>query len=1464
MNSIKKFTAALAALAVSMTSVFTFSVAVAATTFTDASSISDWAADSVAALADSGVLSGRPDGSFDPQGQLNRAEVAKVAVEAAGLTEDTTGAPHFNDVASSDWYYNYVETLYNNGVVGGINGGALDANGMATYNPAGTLNRAEGSKILVDAFDLETSYSGTPPNFPDVASSAWYFDYVETAYAHGIINGYSDGNFGPGDAITREQVAVIAKAGVDEVADASKRRTDYTAGAASAVEVTTPDTPTTPTIPASDGTLTVAISASSPAAADVPGTANAFVAAWDLTATGEDVVVTGLVIKHGGIGARAQVTAQVLKDADGNRISKSKGTPNSDDETTFTLLSGGLTVAAGTTETIKLIVTTGTSGKHDFSLVAAEVITSNAKSIAGTFPITSETMSFSTTTAGVLTIANDGTPANVKVGEQDATIAKLKLQNGNVEDIELTAITLKETGTASEGSAINNIKLMQGTTEVATGTLNDKYISFQLDTPYLIAKNKTEKFTVTANIIGEAAKTLIIDLDNTIDIESTGLTYGFGASVADSFTAASLTIDAGDISIVKLDPDDKIRRNKTDVVLATVEIAVNSGSNVEMKAFNATVASTGGYNVNDMLENVELYDVATGTVYDLTGLSAATSNTLYDRDLDIAFSQGEVRTFELRADTRSVKADGTTTTDFTGLTLTVSISGIGDSTNTDGIDFQETTDDTAVTDVTPSSLVFNTIDGSASSATLTVIKQSTTENAVIGSTGVEGLIFEIEAGTSSDVTLDEVSVKGIVNDVASVTTTVTVAETTAAVQGTITIDTDVVLTADAYGTGGNSLAIIVTAEDSATGADDEGVTITKSGSVITAAIHNETTGGAVVDVTRAGLVACLNTGTTATLSDASYTTGANTDGTIVCTVTNDVTGDITASGTSTTKAIAVTSTSLAGGLDEISTITLSAELAAGDTTTITVDSLAADPETYATSHAATMTAWAVQIAANATIASAVAAGNVITVTGAAANGLFTLTSGAVTSTANDGTDTVANNTRVNKMTLYYGTTALDATSGSSLTSAGVATFNGFEHTITKNTSDRFSVEVDYVSDTNQTNDTLNLEITAVSLEDDDSDDLTNVTISGSSVTAATIGTGVARSDRTVTIVGVGTIATTVKTNEVPLNTTQNVLGNTTSDVVAAFQLSATNESVIINDLRINETSGSTLDGNVAEIILLEADKTTEIARKPVAGAEAVTFTAVDYEVAEGSENLYVKVVAAKIGQGEAGAAASALTFTIDITKAKGGESSATVALPAVSGASNAFNVYPVNIGIPAVAESMEGKVLSDGAATTVAKITLAADDTANTLAASNTVLTTEAEVVRVRISTLTNLTVTEQDITLQRVNPLDGTNNVVVAVKVGSSGGTDESIALNDYVEFTLTGAGFGNNEELKQTATYEIILAAPVATAANKAYFEVSMLPNTGVNAPVEFGSDESGAEGYLVNLTDTIKLGQLVYAGL
>jgi hypothetical protein len=46
------------------------------TAFTDQDSISAWAADSVAFIQAAGIISGRPDGSFDPQATATRAEVA--------------------------------------------------------------------------------------------------------------------------------------------------------------------------------------------------------------------------------------------------------------------------------------------------------------------------------------------------------------------------------------------------------------------------------------------------------------------------------------------------------------------------------------------------------------------------------------------------------------------------------------------------------------------------------------------------------------------------------------------------------------------------------------------------------------------------------------------------------------------------------------------------------------------------------------------------------------------------------------------------------------------------------------------------------------------------------------------------------------------------------------------------------------------------------------------------------------------------------------------------------------------------------------------------------------------------------------------------------------------------------------------------------------------------------------------
>lgn len=756
MSTFKKFTAALSALSIVMTTL-TVSVAVAATAFTDASNISSWAVDAVNSLVADGVLFGNPDGSFRPKGDLNRAEMAQIAMKAGELTEDTTGAPHFNDVSAASWYYASVETLYNNGVVGGINNGALDANGMATYKPAGTVNRAEAAKILTEALDLETAYAGTPPTFPDVSEGAWYYDFVETAYAHGILDGYANGKFGPADPVNREQVAKIAQQARVEggLADGtSKRRATYVAGSASGYEQ-----PIGP-ITQGNGVLSVTLSPNTRASATIPTEANVNVAAWDLTASSaDDVKISQIIVSRTGVGNRNEITSLVLKDGEGNRISKAKGGVTSEDNTTFTMLGGGLTIAAGTSKTIVLVVAIDGTGEHRFGIKAETDVKSNAKSISGNFPIYGNTMKVGNAAAGKLTIQEDGNPASVKIGDIGATVAKFKLLNNNVEDIMLNAIILKEIGDADDQQAIENLKLVYAGETIATGVSEDKYVAFKLNTPFKIKKSDTEKFKVTGDIIGEANKKLRYIVEEEVDIDGNGLTYGFGIGVDNTGynTGVEVLIQAGAVTITKTEPIDKIRKDKKDVVLATLKVTVDAGKDLEFDAFNAEINTT-GENVEDILENVEVYDVKNGSIYELAlgacAPAAPTCRLANERDLGIILQNGKSYEFQVRADTKNDPLHP-----IAGTTVQVSFANIGDGNINDGLEFKETADDVRVNDVVPSAITFKKIDGKDSNVAFNKIALSAAYNAVIGTADVPMLEFELsEDDGISDLLVTELTV----------------------------------------------------------------------------------------------------------------------------------------------------------------------------------------------------------------------------------------------------------------------------------------------------------------------------------------------------------------------------------------------------------------------------------------------------------------------------------------------------------------------------------------------------------------------------------------------------------------------------------------------------------------------------------------------------------------------------------
>ena len=175
-----------------------FAIGVAqAQTFPDVQP-SDWFYSYVEDLVALGVVNGSMP-EYRPADNVNRAEMAKLVVEAFDLPLEDPSEATFKDVAKSEWYYTYVETAAAHGVVGGYK----DTEGTLTgyYGPGDDVTREQAAKMIVLGAPLTTN-TNCGPTFPDVPMSAWSYEYVETLYVNSVIDGYPDGTFGPTSAIT--------------------------------------------------------------------------------------------------------------------------------------------------------------------------------------------------------------------------------------------------------------------------------------------------------------------------------------------------------------------------------------------------------------------------------------------------------------------------------------------------------------------------------------------------------------------------------------------------------------------------------------------------------------------------------------------------------------------------------------------------------------------------------------------------------------------------------------------------------------------------------------------------------------------------------------------------------------------------------------------------------------------------------------------------------------------------------------------------------------------------------------------------------------------------------------------------------------------------------------------------------------------------------------------------------------
>lgn len=586
----------------------------------------EWYAQYVSQLTDMGIIDGYSDGTYKPNNSVNRAEMSKIATKLATMTgvikdaNDISGAPSFSDVPSDQWFYGYVSALAKNKILEGYR----DGNGNLTgrFGPGDFVNRAEASKILLLAAGIPSKLTPATP-FIDVNPSDWFYEYVTSAYNWSILDGYKladnvtlTGYFGPGDQVTRAQiakVAVLAQSPVDRV---TKEPLNSNSNMVSNANMNSSNMNTN--APMSNVSFEAALSSATPANKTLAtGTAFNDVLKVDLTAgNDEDVKVTGFNLTQRGISTNAVVNGVLVVDKDGMRHGNIVSF--SENNAMIDMSGNPLIIKAGTTHTVTVQVNfnainvTGTfKAEVPANGIKAYGVTSGGMvAVKGTFPISGpEYPLVNGNNIGAVKVDNVQITAatqEVDLGLKNKEVSKFKFEESSSnEEVALSELTLFNNGNTSD-TDLENISLVgpDGTILSTVKNTSNRYVTFNLASkPYIIPKGSSRNLSVKVDIVNGSTRTIQFVVSNDYDVKVKGATSGAfllptaGTSdtsfaIGDATGNNTLQVKEGTLTVSKdtTSPSGEVSRGSTDVVIASYKVEA-AGEDIEIQGGRLDIAT---------------------------------------------------------------------------------------------------------------------------------------------------------------------------------------------------------------------------------------------------------------------------------------------------------------------------------------------------------------------------------------------------------------------------------------------------------------------------------------------------------------------------------------------------------------------------------------------------------------------------------------------------------------------------------------------------------------------------------------------------------------------------------------------------------------------------------------------------------------------------------------------------------
>lgn len=159
--------------------------------------VNSWAKEDIKNATAKGYLNGFSIDTFSPSSNLTRGQMAAIICRVMDLDIVKSSSSQYGDVNSSNWAYDYINTVNSMGVMTGYNG---------KFRPDENITREEMAEVSYNILKNKSTDSKSL-SFNDVASNRWSKKYIDFASSQGLLVGYPDGSFKPNNTLTREEAS---------------------------------------------------------------------------------------------------------------------------------------------------------------------------------------------------------------------------------------------------------------------------------------------------------------------------------------------------------------------------------------------------------------------------------------------------------------------------------------------------------------------------------------------------------------------------------------------------------------------------------------------------------------------------------------------------------------------------------------------------------------------------------------------------------------------------------------------------------------------------------------------------------------------------------------------------------------------------------------------------------------------------------------------------------------------------------------------------------------------------------------------------------------------------------------------------------------------------------------------------------------------------------------------------------